>query len=110
MGATERLFCNLAGNPLRPQINKHEMSIRATGYDVEPVGFQPVSQRLSIRNYISGVKLECRSQRLSERHRLGSDHVHQWAALQTWEDRSINLARNLFVIGENESGARAAQC
>ena len=55
--------------------------LSAAGHDVQPSRFESLGQRFCICNDISGVELECGTQRLAEGNRLGGDHMHQRSAL-----------------------------
>ena len=48
VGAAERGFRHLSGQPLRPQVDQHEMGVGPAGNDVEAVGFERFGERLGI--------------------------------------------------------------
>ena len=45
----------------------------------------------------------------SEGNGLGSDDVHQRAALEAGEDGRVDLFADLLIVGQHHAGARAAQ-
>src|SRR5664280_1939584 len=70
--------------------------------------------RPSFRTYarnvvIAGIGAEAWPQRLTERHRLGGDHMHQRAALHAGEHRRVEFLGDLFVVGQDHAAARPAQ-
>ena len=102
-------FGHLAGEPLGPQIDQHQMRVGAAGDDVEAADFKRLGQRLGVFDDVLGVSAERRPQRLAEGDRLGGDDVHQRAALHAGEHRRVDLLRELLVVGQDHAAARAAQ-
>ncbi len=70
---------------------------------------QAFGQRLGVLDHVLRIDLEIRTQRLGERNRLGRDHMHQRAALQTREDRRVQFLGQRLVIAQDQAAARAAQ-
>ena len=109
MRAAERKLGDLAGQPLRPQIDQHQMRIGAAGDDIEAGAFQRIGQHFGVLDDILGVGLERRLERLAEGDRFGRDHMHQRAALHAGKHGRIELLGQRLVIGENDAAARTAQ-
>src|SRR5579883_2218337 len=81
----ERRLGGLAGEPLGPQIDQHEMRIGAAGDNVATALLEGFRQRLGVFDNMAGVFPKRRAQRLAEGDRLGGNHMHQRAALQARE-------------------------
>ena len=66
-------------------------------------------RRLRILDDGASVGAERRLQRLAQRHRLGSHHMHERSALLAGEDGRVDLAGDVVVVGQDQAAARAAQ-
>src|SRR5439155_361790 len=108
------------GEALRPNFKLYARSVianakalaetlRSKGLDIETLGPERFRERLGICDDAACVKLEIRTQRLTEGHRLGGHHMHQRPSLQTGKDRRVEFFRQLLVIGEDEARTRPAQ-
>ena len=87
------------------------MIVCSTGYDLNSTIHQSLAECLCVVNNILLVNLKFRLQCLFEADCLSCDHMHQWSALNTWEDCFVKviLVRN-FLTAQNHSASRSAQC
>ena len=109
VGAAERDLGGFAGELLGPEIDQHQMGVGAAGDERDAALDQGLAERLGVVDHALGVELEIRLERLAEGDGLGGDDMHQRAALETGEQRRVDLLADLFVIGQHHAGARAAQ-
>ena len=85
------------------------MGIGATGDEIGAALLQPPGERLGIYDHCFGVGFEARLERFAERNGLGRDDVHQRPALESGENRRVDLLGDRFVIGQHHTAARTAQ-
>ena len=64
---------------------------------------------LGVLHDLLGVLLELGLEVFAERDGLGGDDVHQRAALAAGEDAAVDVFVELFVVGEDQAAARAAE-
>ena len=95
--------------PLRAQVDQHQVVVGAARDDVEAEALQLLGERAGVLHDVLRVDLEVGAKRLAEGDRLRGDHMHQRPALQAGEDRGVDLLRHLLVVGEDQAAARAAQ-
>ena len=98
----------LAGDPLAAQIGEHEVVIRAAGHEIKAAREQRVRQRGGVFHDALRIGAELRLRRLLEADRLGSDDVHERAALRAGEHGAVELFAKLLAR-EDETAARTAQ-
>src|SRR5579883_3166266 len=108
-GAPESRLGELAGQPLRPQIDQHEMRIRASRNDGEAALGERRRERPRIGENRARIVLEGRLQRLAEGDRLGGDGVHERPALEAGEDGAVDAGADLRILADDHAAARAAQ-
>src|SRR3954451_23569098 len=85
------------------------MVVRAAADDAETGAADRFRQRFRVANDLRLILLELRLQRLFERDRLRRDDVDERAALNSGEERAVEVLR-VLGLAEHESGARSAQC
>src|SRR3954452_8992090 len=90
------------------QVQQREVGVGAPGDRAQPLGGQPLGERLGVADHLPGVVLVLRLQALLEVDRLGRDGVHQRAALHHREGRLVD---RLGVLGlaDDRAAARAAE-
>ena len=85
------------------------MVVGSSGGDAEAVVGEVFGELLCVFDdlLLVGFKLwfEC----FSEGDGFGGDDVHQWAALDSWEDVSVDEFVEFFVVGHDETAARTTQ-
>ena len=78
------------------QINEHQVIVRTAGHDLDISCKQSFAQCLCIVNDSLLIFLEIIGERFLEANCLGSDHMHQRTALNTREDRFVEV---IFLSG-----------
>ena len=84
------------------------MVVRAAGNDPEAFVFQRLSENGSVFHQLLLICLELIAHGFLEADRLGSDHVHQRAALQTGEYFGVDRF-DIFFFAEDQTGTGTAQ-
>src|SRR4029077_12604883 len=84
------------------------MVICASGNDSVAVLRNAGSERFCVEDYLPLIFAELRLERFMKTNCLGSDHVHEWAALHAGENSSIDLLRELLFANHN-AATRPAQ-
>ena len=64
---------------------------------------------LRVFHDLAGILLEFRLESLTKAHRLGCDHMLQRAALCAGENGRVDALDQVFVVGQDQAAARAAQ-
>ena len=104
----QRASASLPVTPALPQVDERQVGVGAARDRAQPLGREPVGQRLAVGDHLAGVALVRRLQRLLQRHRLRRDRVHERAALAEREHRLVDALGQL-LLADDHAAARAAQ-
>ncbi len=107
--AFEQLLGVLARDVGRGQIDQAQMVVGAAGHQAQAAVHHALAEHARVLHHLVDVRGERRGQRLAEGHGLAGDHVHERTALRTGEHGAVDLLVQLFVVGQDEAAARAAQ-
>ncbi len=100
----------LAGQALPDQAEQEQVIVSAAGDHLIAALDEHLCHGLGVVDDLLLIGLEFRLHGLLEAHRLGSDDVHQRAALGTGEDGRVELFLDVFVgLGQDQATAWAAQ-
>src|SRR5690554_363977 len=103
VGAAQGSVRILTGDILVDQINQEQVVFSTAGDDVDATLDKYFGHRLGVFNDLSLILFPLRLHRFLEANRLGSDHVHQRAALRFREHREVQLLLQLFIsIGRQD--------
>ena len=108
MHAVQPVLQLLAAHIEAAEIQKHQVVVRAAADQVDAACKQGVRKNCGVLHDLCLVILEFIVQRLSQRHCLGRDDVHQRAALGAREHGAVDLLRDLLVVGEDDAAAGSA--
>ena len=97
------------GDPEGTEIEEHQVVVRAARHEFKALGKELFGKRLGVCDDLFLVGDEGGLQRLAEADGFRRDDVEQGTALDPREDRLVDLLRDLFVVGEDQTAARTAQ-
>ena len=110
MCPTECFLSGVAFDAFGAQINQQNMGICTMGNSVQTAFDKLIRKGLSIFDYILDISLEFWFQSFTKGNSFRSNHVHQGAALNTWEDSRVEFLGQSLIVGYNHTAPWAAQC
>ena len=87
------------------------MIIGSSGYNINASVLKSFAERLSIFHYHAGILFKFRLQSFFQAYRLGSDHMHQRASLDSRENSFVKVKfLCIFCAAHDQSASWASQC
>lgn len=104
----ESLLGELAINAVAAKVDEHQMVFGGSRDDAVTIFLHPFAKRLGVVDYLELVILERRRQCLAKTDGFGSDNVHQWSPLNSWEQVTIDLL-GVLRLAQDQSPAWPAE-
>ena len=106
--ASSAFSADLAGQAAASDVHQEEVIVGAARNDAKALRGERRRERRGVGDDLRLVGAKSVGERLAERHRLGGDDVHQRTALETREDRAVDLL-GVLRLAHHHPAARTAQ-